>query len=550
MKIFSNKTETPISFLLNQNSQKNCYIFSPQPPKSSVKEIDHILNLQNSNSIISVLHADFHPGPVLPVGTSLLNYNSVSPDAIGYDINCGVSVVNLKISKSDFIKNREKIIEILEKKIEVGRFNSADLKNLANKNSENQPSIEEILNFGLKNIKNENKNSYFEFNGSVEGNIKYISQKARKKAKETLKSVGSGNHYIEFVFIDEIYGENIIFNENSLFSQKKDTVLAMIHTGSRGLGHQVCTDYTKQFNYLKDIEQSNVDVLKFSYFEDIKSKFLDNFEKNFNENFADFNEKKIAKNFYQNYNTNLFESKILKRNQIEIKNSPIFINLKSELGKKYFSALNSSKNFAYANRYLLANDVIEICESIFKIKGEVLSDSSHNSASLENSNFLDCYNGKNFDYENFKNVKNNFFEDFNKNYFVLHRKGASKVLSPELFDHLSDFSKTGHPFVIGGSMCTSSIISFSNSFAPNHLFSSCHGSGRIIPRSYASKLFDGKKIEEILEEKNIKVIGNEKELRQENLYCYRDIDQVQKYLNEVKSGNSRFKVRPLLVIKG
>lgn len=82
--------------------------------------------------------------------------------------------------------------------------------------------------------------TYIEDNGCIEGaDPDKISQKAYKRGERQLGTLGSGNHFLEIQFVEEIYDDAAA----KAFGLEKDQVTVMIHTGSRGFGHQVCTDY-------------------------------------------------------------------------------------------------------------------------------------------------------------------------------------------------------------------------------------------------------------------------------------------------------------------
>src|SRR5262249_46469345 len=71
-----------------------------------------------------------------------------------------------------------------------------------------------------------------------------VSERAKQRGKAQLGTLGSGNHFLEIQFVDEVFDEK----NASRYNLVKDRIVLLIHTGSRGLGHQVCTDYVSQLD--------------------------------------------------------------------------------------------------------------------------------------------------------------------------------------------------------------------------------------------------------------------------------------------------------------
>jgi tRNA-splicing ligase RtcB len=170
----------------------------------------------------------------------------VSPGGVGYDINCGVRLLRSNLFLND-VKNV--------------------LPNLLNKIFENIPSglgskgklnisyseLDDVLNNGVKwavdnDYAVEDDLKHLEENGCLEdADASLVSLRAKQRAIKQLGSLGSGNHFLEIQKVDEIYNENIA---KTLGIHDKNQITVMVHTGSRALGHQVCTDS------LRNIEQA------------------------------------------------------------------------------------------------------------------------------------------------------------------------------------------------------------------------------------------------------------------------------------------------------
>ncbi len=170
----------------------------------------------------------------------------VSPGGVGYDINCGVRLLRSNLFLND-IKNV--------------------LPNLLNRIFENIPSglgskgklnisyseLDDVLNNGVKwAVDNgyaiEEDFKHLEENGCLkDADATLVSQKAKQRAIKQLGSLGSGNHFLEIQKVNKIYNKNIA---KTLGIHDTNQITVMVHTGSRALGHQVCTDS------LRNIEQA------------------------------------------------------------------------------------------------------------------------------------------------------------------------------------------------------------------------------------------------------------------------------------------------------
>lgn len=551
--------------------ENKIYSFTENPPRGTLEGLYEVIT-KEENNILAVTHPDLHGGvSSLPIGSTIATLGQISPNAVGSDINCGVLVVDLNLKMNEFEFNKYKLplsklikenlltsYDKNEEDLEIfglkdfedfenqKEFNFEKIEHFenfeGNKNFKTEIPIDEILNFGTKNLKNsfqysnllsENNLSYFEFEGSVTGNSLNVSQKAKSRGIKGLNSVGSGNHYVEIVKVDEI-----INFEGNILPFEKNSLLALIHTGSRGLGHQVCNDFVNKFNKLP----ANLKIMENKHENRINA-FKKVFDKSFNETYeAPENHKVSVKRLipslinFQNEKENIKEDLLF---------MPLSANKPESTAMKYLSASNSAMNYAYTNRLLLANDLIRIFETVFKVKGKIFCDSSHNSASIENyDNFINLFKGGEYEL-NKENIC------YTKNPLVIHRKGSTKVLPPNFFNSTDLKSNFGMPFVVGGSCFTNSYILFSKKSHLQKLCSDAHGSGRVIKRGDCKKLFKLQDLDQILRENQTTLIGTEREMITENGFCYKDVNEVFNYLRKVEKEETRaVKLKPLLVLKG
>ncbi len=170
----------------------------------------------------------------------------ISPGGVGYDINCGVRLLRTNLFLNDIRSLLPNLIESIFKNIPSGLGSKGKL-NISY--SDLDKVLNEGVNWALDNgyaIDEDVKN--LEENGCLKNaDANLVSQKAKQRAIKQLGSLGSGNHFLEIQKVDQIYDERIA---KKLGIVKKNQITVMVHTGSRALGHQVCTDS------LRNIEQA------------------------------------------------------------------------------------------------------------------------------------------------------------------------------------------------------------------------------------------------------------------------------------------------------
>jgi len=187
---------------------------------------------------------DIHQGYGFPIGgvaaLAIQEGGVISPGGIGYDINCGVRLLVANMSKDDIKSRLPELATALFHTIPSGVGRSGKL-------SLDTKELNQVLLYGAKRMVelgygNENDLEHCEENGNMPGaDFSLISKEAKKRGHDQLGTLGSGNHFLEIQAVEEIYDEKAAH----AFGLKKDAVTVMIHCGSRGLGHQTCTDYVR-----------------------------------------------------------------------------------------------------------------------------------------------------------------------------------------------------------------------------------------------------------------------------------------------------------------
>lgn len=207
--------------------------------------LNQLLNITSLPGIVgrAIAMPDIHQGYGFPIGGVALfdsDEGLVSPGGVGYDINCGVILIRTGLDANAVSPHVKEIVDSLFREIPVG-FNKAGLRDISHRD------IEQICLSGVRwsidrGYINEEDSLKMEDQGSllVEG-ASAISERAKARGLNQLLSIGSGNHFIEIQKVEKIL-DNSAASKLGLF---EDEVMVMAHTGSRGLGHQVATDYLK-----------------------------------------------------------------------------------------------------------------------------------------------------------------------------------------------------------------------------------------------------------------------------------------------------------------
>jgi tRNA-splicing ligase RtcB len=168
------------------------------------------------------------------------NGGIISPGGVGYDINCGCRVLRTDLTYDEIKDKIERIADRLASEVPSGVGSEGPI-------SLDPKQLDQVLTTGSKwAVKNgygeEDDVIHTEANGALEGaDPSKVSSHAKERGVNQLGTLGSGNHFLEVQRVEEIYDEKVA----NAFGIFKDQITIMIHSGSRGLGHQVCTDYIK-----------------------------------------------------------------------------------------------------------------------------------------------------------------------------------------------------------------------------------------------------------------------------------------------------------------
>ena len=192
-----------------------------------------------------IVMPDIHQGYGFPIGgvaATEYPHGVISPGAIGYDIGCGVRLLASSLAFNSVRGQIDRLASALDKYCPSGVGKEGAIK----------LSVKELDHVLTDGSRWAFKNGYAteadlvrtEEAGSLDGaDPALVSERAKARGREQIGSLGAGNHFIEVDLVDEIFDEGAA-NAMGLY---QGCLTVQIHCGSRGLGHQVCTDYVQQF---------------------------------------------------------------------------------------------------------------------------------------------------------------------------------------------------------------------------------------------------------------------------------------------------------------
>lgn len=274
--------------------------------------------IKDISSAQAVLTSDGFP--IGGVAAFDMNDGIISPGGVGYDINCGVRLLRTDFNVEDIAKKKKDLLEEFYKEVPAG----VGKKGITRISKE---VLAEVVEKGTAWALKEGYGHKIdaertEENGCMKGaSFSAISDLAIKRGAPQLGTLGAGNHFLEIQKVDKIFNAEIA---KKFGITHEGQITVMIHCGSRGLGHQVASDYIK--------------LMEQKY------------------GFADLPDRELI-------------------------NAPI----QSELGQQYIKAMAASMNFAFVNRQMIAHWVRDVFKKVIGTDDgmEQVYDVCHNIAKIE-----------------------------------------------------------------------------------------------------------------------------------------------------------------------
>lgn len=188
---------------------------------------------------------DFHQGYGFPIGgvAAMRTTNGViSPGGVGYDINCGVRLLGTHLEQEEISSYLEELTAALYQACPSGVGGKGRVR-------VSERELDELLTRGGKwaleqGLAQQEDVDHTEEGGCMAGaDPSKLSARAKQRGRPQVGSLGSGNHFLEIDVIEEVYDPEVA----EVFGLWENQATVQIHCGSRGFGHQVCTDYVKEF---------------------------------------------------------------------------------------------------------------------------------------------------------------------------------------------------------------------------------------------------------------------------------------------------------------
>ena len=306
-------------------------VYASEPLILKAEEDRAILQVQNVAHLPGIVEAsmampDIHWGYGFPIGgvaaTDIDNGGVVSPGGVGFDICCGVRLLASRYDQDEFNAHRTDIMDELDRRIPrgLGKGSIADAH-----------LVKAVLTQGARAVRaagygwDSDLDRCEELGTSPGARPEYIGSRALQRGSGQLGSLGAGNHFLEVQVVDAVHDEQAA----RLFGLQEGMVCIMIHCGSRGLGHQTCTD-----------------------------------------------ELKLMGTAMQKYGVEVPDRQLAS------------VPVESPEGERYLGAMAAAANFAWANRHVLAHEARQAFASALGTSPErtgmrLVYDVAHNLAKIE-----------------------------------------------------------------------------------------------------------------------------------------------------------------------
>jgi len=242
-RIDSTRLEVPKGYKNGMRTNGIIYIDEVLEKALEKDAIEQVANVATLPGIVgsSLAMPDIHTGYGFSIGGVAafdLKEGIISPGGVGYDINCGVRLLRTNLAREEVAPRIKELIEGFYRDIPTGVGSKGKLR--LNSDEHRKVLLKGARWVVEQGYGGEDDLDHTESGGCIEGaDPDLISNKAYERGRSQLGTLGSGNHFTEIQYVDEIYDEKIA----AALGLFKNQITVMIHTGSRGFGHQVCTDF-------------------------------------------------------------------------------------------------------------------------------------------------------------------------------------------------------------------------------------------------------------------------------------------------------------------
>lgn len=434
--------------------------------------LEQAMNVATLPGIVgpSLTMPDIHQGYGFPIGgvaATDYRHGVVSPGGVGFDINCGVRLMNTTLTEADVRPRIQQLVDQMFRDIPCGAGGKGPFEITAKE-------LDDVLLRGggamvRRGFGEERDLEFSEAHACLQdADPDHVSPRAKERGKPQLGTIGSGNHFLEIQYVESIHDDRAA----QAMHLEPGRIVVLLHCGSRGLGHQVCTDFLAQMG------------------------------------------------------------SAMKRHQITVPDRQLAcVPTQSAEGQSYLKAMRAAANFAWANRQAILHLLRGSFAKVFgkSARLQTLYDVCHNIAKRE------------------KHVVDGVTRDV-----LVHRKGATRAFPPGHPEIPRDYSLSGQPVLVPGSMGTASWILVGAQGAMDHTFGSvCHGAGRLLSRTAAKRGQDARSVQNRLAEQGILVRSETRDgILEEIPEAYKDVDEVIAVVEGAGLARKVARLRPIGVIKG
>ena len=422
----------------------------------------------------SMAMPDIHWGYGFPIGGVAAfdaDTGIISPGGIGYDVNCGVKLVRTDLRVKDVGKDIKKVIDTVFEEVPSGVGEKGKLRLSISQ-------VDDVLEGGAEwavaqGYGWQDDLTSCEENGRMRtADSSKVDQRAKQRGAPQLGTLGAGNHFLEVQKVERILDPEAA---KAFGIDEVDQIMVSIHSGSRGCGHQIASDYIR-----------------------------------------------IMEGAIRKYSISVPDR--------QLACAPV----NSQEGQDCFKAMSAAANYAWANRQLILHWVRESFEKALGRKAEEIGmrcvyDVAHNICKLEEHEVA----GK-------------------RMRLYVHRKGATRAFDSSRSEVPEKYRKVGQPVLIPGDMGSASYVLVGTPDAMKETYgSTCHGAGRLMSRTSATRRFNASEVVSMLQNRGIYIRAASKDgIVEEAPGAYKDVDDVVRIAHGAGISKMVARLKPIGVMKG
>ncbi len=422
----------------------------------------------------SMAMPDIHWGYGFPIG-GVAAFDAekgiISPGGIGYDVNCGVKLVRTDLRVKDVGKDIKKVIDTVFDQVPSGVGEKGKLRLSISQ-------IDDVLESGAEWAVSQGYGwqddlTSCEENGRMKtADSAKVDQRAKQRGAPQLGTLGAGNHFLEVQRVERILDPEAA---KAFGIDEVDQIMVSIHSGSRGCGHQIASDYIR-----------------------------------------------VMEGAIRKYSIPVPDR--------QLACAPV----NSQEGQDCFKAMSAAANYAWANRQLILHWVRESFEKALGRNAEEMGmrsvyDVAHNICKLEEHEVA----GR-------------------RTKLYIHRKGATRAFDGSRSEVPEKYRKVGQPVLIPGDMGSASYVLVGTPNAMKETYgSTCHGAGRLMSRTSATRRFNANEVVSMLQNRGIYIRAASKDgIIEEAPGAYKDVDDVVRIAHGAGISKMVARLKPMGVMKG